>query len=125
MEKIFEVYTLVCDKNIPFICMDKKLFQLLDEKLKSAPMNPGKLCKQDYEYMRKKNMQHFVFIEEVSSWRHVYASEQRTRIHWENHIEELLEVYYPHAKIVRLVMGYLNTHMIGSSYEAFAPEKAL
>lgn len=40
-------------------------------------------------------------------------------------MEELLEVYYPNAQKIRLVMDNLNTHSIASLYEAFTPEKAL
>ncbi|HML90515.1 MAG TPA: transposase, partial [Methylomusa anaerophila] len=40
-------------------------------------------------------------------------------------IQDLLEVHYPHAKRIRLVMDNLNTHTVASLYEAFAPSKAL
>ena len=35
-----------------------------------------------------------------------------------------LNVHYPDADIVRLVLDNLNTHTIGSLYEAFPPEQA-
>lgn len=125
MEDILEVYALPYDEQIPLICMDEKPFQLLDEKLAPVPMKPGNLRKEDYEYVRKGVCSIFVFTEPLTSWRHVHASERRTKTDWALHIEELLEVYYPHAEKVRLVMDNLNTHSIGSLYEAFAPEKAL
>lgn len=40
-------------------------------------------------------------------------------------IGELLEVYYPKVKRIRLVMDNLNTHAISSRYETFPPEIAL
>jgi hypothetical protein len=39
-------------------------------------------------------------------------------------IQELLDVHYPHAVKVVLVMDNLNTHTIGSLYEAFEPAEA-
>ncbi|MEK5026013.1 MULTISPECIES: transposase [Paenibacillus] len=36
-----------------------------------------------------------------------------------------MDVYYPDAKLVRLVMDNLNTYTISSLYEAFPPEQAL
>lgn len=125
MEDILEGYALDYDKNIPLICMDEKPFQLLDEKLKPIQMKPAKPCKQDYEYVRKGTCSIFVFTEPLSSWRHVHASERRTKMDWAHHVEELLDVYYPHAEKIRLVMDNLNTHNIASLYEAFSPEKAL
>ncbi len=39
-------------------------------------------------------------------------------------IQELLDVHYPNALKVVLVMDNLNTHTIGSLYEAFDPVEA-
>jgi hypothetical protein len=39
-------------------------------------------------------------------------------------VRELLDVQFPDAGIVRLVMGDLNTHSLGSLYEAFEPSEA-
>jgi hypothetical protein len=54
----------------------------------------------------------------------VDAQPRRTRIDWAGQVERLLTVDYPHAKKVALVMDNLNTHTIGSLYEAFDPAKA-
>ena len=125
MEDVLEVYALPYDKDIPLICMDEQPCQLLDEKLKPLPMKLGKPAKEDYEYVRKGSCSIFVFCEPLEGWRHVHASERRTKIDWALHIEELLDVYYPEAAKIRLVMDNLNTHSIGSLYEAFSPDKAL
>lgn len=39
-------------------------------------------------------------------------------------MKNLVDLYYPHATTIRLVMDNLNTHTIGSLYETFAPEEA-
>ncbi|MDW7672365.1 MAG: transposase, partial [Bacillota bacterium] len=39
-------------------------------------------------------------------------------------IKDLLEIHYPTATKVRLVMDNLNTHTLSSLYEAFDPETA-
>jgi hypothetical protein len=54
----------------------------------------------------------------------VTVREQRTRIDWAEEIRELLEVHYPQAPKIRLVMDNLNTHSIASLYQAFDPETA-
>ena len=48
----------------------------------------------------------------------------RTRIDWAHEIDQLLSVDYPHAERIVLVMDNLNTHTLGSLYEAFEPAKA-
>lgn len=125
MEDVLEAYALPYDEKIPLICMDEKPYQLLDEKLKPLPMKPGKSQKQDYEYIRNGMCSIFVFTEPLAGWRHVCAKEHRTKVDWASQIKELLEVHYPTAEKVRLVMDNLNTHTIGSLYEAFPPAQAL
>lgn len=125
MEDVLEMYALPYDENIPLVCMDEQPCQLLDEKMAPLPMRTGAIKKEDYEYVRKGTCSIFIFTEPLAGWRHVHASERRTKIDWALHIEELLDVYYPNATKVRLVMDNLNTHSIGSLYEAFEPEKAL
>lgn len=125
MEDILEVYALPYDQNIPLICMDEQPCQLLDEKLEPLAMRVGSIKKEDYEYVRKGTCSIFVFTEPLKGWRHVHASERRTKIDWALQIEELLEVHYPNAEKIRLVMDNLNTHSISSLYVAFPAEKAL
>lgn len=43
---------------------------------------------------------------------------------WAAEIDELLTIDYPDAPRVVLVMDNLNTHTLGSLYEAFEPTKA-
>jgi len=39
-------------------------------------------------------------------------------------MKNLVEVYYPEATVIRVVMDNLNTHSLGSLYEAFTPDEA-
>ena len=125
MEDILETYALPYDPEIPMICMDEQPVQLLGEKLQPIPMKPGKPRKEDYEYVRNGTCSIFVFTEPLDGWRHVVASERRTKKDWALQIQELLEVHRPDAKRVRLVMDNLNTHTLSSLYETFSPDKAL
>jgi len=125
MEDILETYALPYDREIPMICMDEQPVQLLGEKLKPLLMKPGKPRIEDYEYIRNGTCSIFVFTEPLDGWRHVTASERRTKRDWALQIQELLEVHYPDAKRIRLVMDNLNTHGLSSLYETFPPDKAL
>ena len=57
-------------------------------------------------------------------WRWAKVTERRTRLDWAHVIKELLDVHYPAAEKVVLVMDNLNTHTIGSLYEAFEASEA-
>lgn len=125
MEDILEVYALPYDAEIPMICMDEQPYQLLGEKLEPIPMEPGKVLKEDYEYLRHGTCSIFIFSQPLVGWRHVQVTLRRTKKDWAAQIKELLDVHYPEAKRIRLVMDNLNTHTISSLYEAFPPHEAL
>ena len=125
MEDVLEVYAMDYDEEIPVICMDEQPVQLLGERIKPLPLLPGKSAKEDYQYTRGGVCNIFIFTQPLAGWRHVHASERRTKIDWALQIQELLDVHYPKAKKIRLVMDNLNTHNISSLYEAFEPKVAL
>ena len=125
MEDILELYATPYDPEIPMICMDEQPYQLLDDSRDPLPMKPGQPAKQDYEYVRHGTCSIFMFTEPLAGWRHAHASDRRTKQDWANHVQELLEVHYPQAKMIRLVMDNLNTHTISSLYETFPPDIAL
>lgn len=87
-------------------------------------MKPDAIKRYDSEYVRNGTCSIFVFTEPLKGWRTVSVSKRRTRIDWAHYVAELLEVHYPNAPKVCLVMDNLNTHTISSLYEAFPPEKA-
>ena len=87
-------------------------------------MKVGEVLKYDSEYVRQGVCSIFMFTEPLGSWRHVDALDRRTKIDWAHQIEELLTVHYPDAKKKRLVLDNLNTHTLGSLYDAFPSDKA-
>ena len=52
------------------------------------------------------------------------VTERRTRLDFAECIKELVDVHYPDATKIRLVMDNLNTHSGASLYEAFPPSEA-
>ena len=65
-----------------------------------------------------------MMCEPLRGWRHVRVTERRTRRDWAECIKELVDVHYPEAEKIRLVMDNLNTHSGVSLYEAFPPGEA-
>ena len=60
----------------------------------------------------------------LEGWRHVKATARHTKGDWAQLIKELVDEHYPEkAKIIR-GMDNLNTHKLGSLYEAFEPARA-
>ena len=121
MEDVLEVYARPHNRQVPVVCMDEKPYQLLDHARDPIPMRPGYDRKEDSEYVRRGTCSIFVWAEPLKGRRRVHARPRRTRIDWAHEVERLLTVDYPDATKVVLVMDNLNTHTLGSLYEAFHP----
>jgi len=65
-----------------------------------------------------------MFTEPLGGWRRVNVTKHRKKLDWAEQIRILLEKDYPNAEVIVLVMDNLNTHSLGSLYEAFPPAKA-
>ena len=124
MEDVLAVYARPYDPRRPVVCMDEKPYQLLGQVREPIPAAPGRDRREDSEYVRCGTCSIFVWVEPLQGWRHVDAQPRRTKIDWARQVERLLTVDYPDAETVVLVMDNLNTHGIGSLYEAFEPAQA-
>lgn len=96
-----EIYALPYDPEIPLICMDEQLIQLLDDSRPPVPMKPEQVRRVDYEYVRKGSCSVFLFTEPLVGWRRVQASERWTKVDWALQMKEVLEADFPDAKKVR------------------------
>jgi hypothetical protein len=124
MEDVLNVYQQPYDPTVPVICMDETNKQLVTEKQEPIPAKPGQLERPDYQYERGQSMNIFMFTEPLKGWRSVHVTEHRTRHDWALEIKNLVDVCYPNARRIKLVMDNLNTHSIGSLYETFTPYEA-
>jgi hypothetical protein len=80
--------------------------------------------RQDYEYVRHGSANLFLWFEPLTGRRQVQVTERRTKQDWARLIRDLVDVHYPAAKKVVLVLDNLNTHTLGSLYETFPPPEA-
>ena len=124
MEDVLAVYARPYDPARPMVCMDEKPYQLLGHAREPIPAAPGQDLKIDSEYVRHGTCSIFCWVEPLRGWRRVDAQPRRTRVDWAHQVQRLLTLDYPDAERVLLVMDNLNTHGIGSLYEAFDPATA-
>ena len=124
MEDVLEVYHLPYDPGYPVVCMDESSKQMIGEVREPIPCAPGRPERIDDEYVRNGVAEIFMEVEPLAGKRHVAVTERRTRKDWAWQIKEMLDVRYPNAIKVRLIMDNLNTHSTASFYETFAPQEA-
>ena len=96
----------------------------MKEVRRPLPAAEGKPERYDYEYERNGTANIFMFTEPLRGLRTVSVREHKTAIDWATEVQQLLDLQYPEAERIRLVCDNLNTHGIGSLYEAFPPEQA-
>jgi hypothetical protein len=124
MEDVLEVYTRPEDPRFPQVCMDETSKQLVGETRSPMAATRGRPARYDYEYERHGVRNLFLFVEPLRGRRHVTVTEHRTKRDWAVAIRELVDVHYPTAERVVLVLDNLNTHGLGSLYDAFSPDEA-
>ncbi len=124
MEDILDVYLRPYDPNRPVVCMDETSKQLIADIRIPIAAKPGHPQRYDVEYKRCGVTNVFMLTEPLGGWRRVSVTNYRKRLDWAEQIRILLEEDYPDAEVVVLVMDNLNTHSIGSLYEAFEPARA-
>ena len=124
MEDVLSVYVRPYDEKRPQVCMDEISKQLVSETRQPLPMQPGEPEGYDYEYERQGVRNLFMAFEPLAGRRYVKVTEHRTKRDWALFIRELVDVQYPQADKVVLVLDNLNTHILSALYEVFAPEEA-
>lgn len=124
MEDILAVYQRPYNPKYPLICMDEMNRQCIKEIRPSIPMSSGSPKRYDTEYERNGSVNIFILTEPLAGKRHTKLTEQRTKKDWAILIKELVNVHYPEATKITLVLDNLNTHTIGSLYNEFDPKTA-
>ena len=124
MEDVLDVYHRPYDPRFPQVCMDETSKQLVGGTRTPLPAAPGRPVRIDYEYERHGVRNLFLFVEPLRGWRHVRVTERRTKVDWAHAIQELVDVHYPEAERIVLVLDNLNTHVGSALYEAFPPPEA-
>jgi hypothetical protein len=124
MEDVLAVYARPYDPAHPVVCLDETSRQLLGETRDPLPVTMGQVAKHDPEYVRGGVAQLFLATEPLRGWRHVIVGARRTRLEFAACVKELVDVHYPEAARITLVMDQLNIHAIASLYAAFPPAEA-
>lgn len=124
MEDVLDVYQRTDDPTRPLICLDETSRQLLADARPSLPTVPGCPARHDPEYVRGGVVNCFLVTAPLRGWRHVRVSTQRTRVDWAHCVRDLVDVHFPDAPTIVLVMDHLNTHSPASLYTAYPPAEA-
>lgn len=124
MEDVLAVYRRFYDCRFPQVCMDEGGKSLQAHIHDPLPMKPGQPEREDYQHDREGTCSIFLAVEPLSGKRFIQARARRTKADWAYFLRELIDIHYPQAEKLVLVMDNLNTHSPASFYEVFEPDEA-
>lgn len=124
MEDVLDLYAAAADPARPTVSFDESPIQLIGEARVPVAAAPGQPRRYDYEYVRNGTANLFVMIDVHRPWRHVEVTAQRTARDFAHQMRALVDVHFPAATCVRLVLDNLSTHTPAALYEAFEPAEA-
>ena len=110
MEDVLELLAEPYDPKRPVVCFDEKPLQLLQDTRDPKPVQPGQPALQDHEYRREGTANIFMTVEPLRGWRHVDVTERRTKLDFAEQMKQLVDMHYPDAPCIRVVLDNLNTH---------------
>jgi DDE superfamily endonuclease len=124
MEHILDLYAEPPDIATPVVNFDEALKQLVADTRKPKRMKPGIPAKEDYEYRRVGTANIFLLFDRHRGWRKAKVTTQKGNVDFAECMRDLVDIHYPDAEIIRVVLDNLNTHRPGALYKSFAPEEA-
>jgi hypothetical protein len=124
MEDVLDLYAEPSDPQYPVVCFDESPYQLVSEVRQPLPVHPGQPARYDYEYRREGACNLFMFFEPLQGWRHVKVTDRRTAQDFAYCMQDLVDVHFPQATVISVVLDNLNTHTPAALYATFPPAEA-
>ena len=124
IEDLLDLYAEPHDPARPVVGFDETSKQLVAETRTPLPMAPGQPERCDTEYERNGTANLFLLCQPLGGWRHVEATDRRTKHDFALQMRALVDRHFPDAETIRVVLDNLNTHTPAALYEAFPPTEA-
>jgi hypothetical protein len=112
------------DPKRPVACFGESPTQLIGEIRPPIAARPGQLKRYDCEYKRNGTANLFVFLDAHRPWRSVKVTDRRATEDFASCMRDLVDIHYPHAERIRLVLDNLSTHSAAALYQALPPAEA-
>lgn len=105
----------------PVVALDERPVQLLDSKREGRGGAPGKLARQDYEYVRKGVANTYCIVAPHEGRHLSHATPNRKAKHFARALTRISNAY-PKAETIHLIMDNLNIHREQSLIAALGPD---
>jgi hypothetical protein len=109
MEGVLDLYAEPPDPKRPVVCFDESPTQLIGEVRQPIPAAPGQFERYDCEYRRNGTANLFLLLEAHQPWRTVKVTDSRTARYFAQCMRDLVDLHYPQADIIRVVLDNLDS----------------
>lgn len=117
MEDVLAVYNRPVDPKRARLCFDERPCQLLDDVVVSLLIKPGKVAKEDNEYVRQGTAVVLLAYDYDRGIRYTQTRKRRTKADYAEFMQQIVSAHYADIEFIDLVQDNLNTHRYGSFYE--------
>lgn len=124
MEDVLDLYAAPFDWLRPVVCVDECPLALTAPPRPALPVRPGRVRREDYEYVRCGSCALIAAFQPLAAWRTIAAHDRRTAQDFAHFLRDLVAVHFPHAETIRLVLDNLNTHTPAALHSTFPPAEA-
>ena len=124
MEDVLDVYARPLDVARPLVCFDESNKEQHIEVIEPLPMESGQPQRYESTFERNGVSNLFMFFAPLQNWRHVKVTEQRRSIDFAHCMRDLVDVHFPDAEKIEVVLDNLSTHTAAALYAAFRPCEA-
>lgn len=124
MEEVLDLYQEPPESTRPLVCVDESQKEQCKEVRPPESMAKDRPYRYDHEYEHNGRSNLFMMFAPHLNWRHVKVTEQRTGLDFAECMRDLVDVHFPEAETIRLVVDNLNTHSKSSLYDHFEPAEA-
>ena len=124
MEDVLFVYARPFDPKRPQVCFDESSKEQHIEVIEPLPLSPGQPQRYESTYERNGVSNIFMFFAPLHNWRHVKVTDQRTSLDFAHCMRDLVDIHFPDAEKIVLVLDNLSTHTAAALYAAFPPAEA-
>ena len=120
-----DCYALPVSAAEPLVCIDERPCQLLADTRSPVATAVGQPARYDFEYERHGVCNLFMLFQPSAGWRLTKVTAQRKQADFAELMRQLVDVHFPAATKIRVVLDNLNIHSPASLYATFEPAEAL
>lgn len=118
MENVLDLLAQPVNEREPVVALDERPVQLLDSARPGTPMAPGRIARQDYEYVRHGTANVYCIVAPKIGEHLTHATRNRKAPRFADAMKRIATAF-PKAKTIHVVMDNLNTHCEKSLVDAF------